>query len=111
LLADVATVLRDTGLRPDEAHRLDWADISFMNGRHGKLLVRYGKTAAARRELPLTPRLRSVLEARWKNAGQPCEGWVFPAPTVCWKRSQSLDWARVVTKVGTVTKPRVLPVG
>lgn len=81
LLADVATVLHDTGLRPDEAHRLDWADISFVNGRHGKLRVRYGKTDSARRELPLTPRLRNVLEARWQNAGRLECGWVFPAPT------------------------------
>ena len=52
LLADVASVLHDTGLRPDESHRLDWADIAFVNGRHGKRRVRYGKTTAARRELP-----------------------------------------------------------
>ena len=57
LLADVATVLNDTGLRPDECHRLNWSDVSFVTGRHGALLVREGKTAAARRQLPLTPRL------------------------------------------------------
>jgi len=81
LLADVATVLNDTGLRPDECHCLDWSDITFTNGRHGKLLVRYGKTDAARRELPLTPRVRALLEARWENAGRPAEGWIWPAPT------------------------------
>lgn len=54
LLAAVAIVLSDTGLRPDECHRMDWSDISFVNGQHGKLLVRHGKTPAARRELPLT---------------------------------------------------------
>ena len=78
LLADVVILLHDTGLRPDEAHRVDWSDIALVNGRHGKLRVRYGKTTAARRELPLTPRLRAVLEARWQNAGRPSEGWVFP---------------------------------
>lgn len=81
LLADVATVLHDTGLRPDECHRLDWSDIAFANGRHGKLRVRYGKTAAARRELPMTPRVRLVLETRWEAAGRPVEGWIWPAPT------------------------------
>lgn len=81
LLADVATLLNDTGLRPDEAHRLDWSDITFVNGRHGNLRVRYGKTAAARRQLPLTPRLRALLTVRWTAAGRPEEGWVFPAPT------------------------------
>jgi len=81
LLADVAIVLNDTGLRPDECHRLDWSDITFTNGRHGKLLVRYGKTAAARRELPLTPRVRALLDARRETAGRPAEGWIWPART------------------------------
>jgi integrase len=74
-------LLSDTGLRPDEAHRLDWSDVTFVNGRHGNLRVRHGKTAAARRQLPLTPRLRAMLHARWVQAGEPEEGWVFPAPT------------------------------
>ena len=81
LLRDVAVVLNDTGLRPDECHRLDWTDITFVNGRHGKLRVRYGKSKAARRELPLTARLRAVLEARHVSAGAPANGWIFPAPT------------------------------
>jgi integrase len=80
-LAEAATVLHDTGLRPDKCYRLDWSDITFTNGRHGKLLVRHGKTAAARRELPLTPRVREVLNARWEAAGGPAEGWIWPAPT------------------------------
>lgn len=81
LLADVATILHDTGLRPDEAHRLGWEDITFVNGRHGNLRVRYGKTKAARRQIPLTPRVRALLAARWENAGRPEDGWLFPAPT------------------------------
>lgn len=81
LLANVATVLNDTGLRPDECHRLDWSDVTFTNGRHGKLLVRHGKTAAARRELPMTLRVRALLEARWETTGRPADGWIWPAPT------------------------------
>ncbi len=81
LLAAVAIVLSDTGLRPDECHRMDWSDISFVNGQHGKLLVRHGKTPAARRELPLTIRVRGLLLTRWENVGFPEEGWVWPATT------------------------------
>jgi integrase len=81
ILAEVAAVLQDTGLRPDGCPRLDWSDITFTNGRHGKLRVRHGKTAAARRALPLTPRVRAVLEARWEAAGRPAEGWIWPGPT------------------------------
>ena len=77
LLREVAVVLNDTGLRPDECHRLDWTDITFVNGRHGKLRVCYGKSKAARRELPLTARLRAVLEARHVSAGAPTNGWIF----------------------------------
>jgi integrase len=80
LLADVAIVLHQTGLRPDECHRLEWSDVSFEDGR-GSLLVRSGKTAAARRRLPMTDDVRAVLERRWQEAGEPDTGFVFPAPT------------------------------
>jgi integrase len=45
------------------------------------LLVTHGKTAAARRALPLAPRVRAMLESRWEAAGRPLEGWIWPAPT------------------------------
>jgi hypothetical protein len=45
------------------------------------LLITQGKTKAARRALPLSPRVRSILENRWKLAGEPGEGWVWPAET------------------------------
>jgi len=80
-LASVAVVLIDTGLRPDECYRLQWESISWTNGRNGTLLVTHGKTAAARRVLPMTPRVRQVLEAHWKASGCPVEGWVWSAPT------------------------------
>ncbi len=54
---------------------------TWANGRYGTLLVTHGKTAAARRMLPMTPRVRAILEARWLAAGQPREGWVWPAGT------------------------------
>ncbi len=78
LLTDVATVLNETGLRPDECHNLEWPDISFARNR---LLVRHGKTKAARRQLPLTRNVRAVLECRWQAAGYPEIGFVFFAPT------------------------------
>lgn len=78
-LASIATVLADTGMRPEDCYRLRWETITWVNGRNGTLLVTHGKTKAARRVLPLTPRVRSVLQQRWENAGQPEEGWVWPA--------------------------------
>ena len=80
-VASVAAVLCDTGLRPEECFRLQWEAITWANGRHGTLLVTHGKTASARRVLPMTPRVRGILQARWKAAGKPADGWVWAAPT------------------------------
>lgn len=55
--------------------------LCLTNGRYGTLLVTHGKTAAARRVLPMTPRVRKVLESRWERAEKPVEGWIWPAPT------------------------------
>ena len=78
-LASIATVLSDTGMRPEECYRLRWETITWANGRNGTLLVTHGKTRAARRALPLTPRVRGVLQGRWEDAKQPEEGWVWPS--------------------------------
>jgi integrase len=81
LLSDVATILLDTGLRPEECYRLRWESLTWVNGRNGTLLVTHGKTKAARRLLPMTPRVRGVLEARWIQEKRPLDGWVWSAPT------------------------------
>ena len=39
-LGSLATVLVDTGLRPEECFRLRWEDISFSGGRYGTLRTR-----------------------------------------------------------------------
>jgi hypothetical protein len=69
-LASIVTVLFDTGLRTDECFRLRWESISWINGRHGTLAVTYGKSAAARRVIPMTPRVRATLENRWAQFHQ-----------------------------------------
>jgi integrase len=81
LLAEIATVLLDSGLRPEECYRLRWESITWVNGRNGTFLVTHGKTKAARRMLPMTPRVRSLVELRWEAAGKPIEGWIWPVPT------------------------------
>ncbi|WP_263382251.1 site-specific integrase [Granulicella arctica] len=64
LMADIAAVLSDTGMRPDENARLRWEFVSWHNGQQGTLQVTHGKTAAARRMLPLSPRVRAILQRR-----------------------------------------------
>ena len=73
LLLDVATILIDCGLRPEECFRMRWEDV-----RKGALHVLFGKTANARRRIPLTERVIARLEARRTKAKN---RWVFPAPT------------------------------
>ena len=73
LLRDVATVLLDCGMRPDECFRLRWENV-----RDGALHVPFGKTKNARRTIPLTPRAAALIEMR-RTIGN--GGWVFPAPT------------------------------
>src|SRR5581483_3580803 len=80
-LASVATILADTGMRPEECYRLRWEFVTWVNGRHGTLMVTHGNTAAARRVLPMTPRVRAILQSRWEAAGKPLEGYVWPVPS------------------------------
>lgn len=80
-LASIATILVDSGLRPDECFRLRWEYINLSGERYGTLRVVEGKTKAARRVIPLTSRVRSVLETLWENVAKPEEGWIFPAPS------------------------------
>lgn len=80
-LASIAALLIDSGMRRGECFGLRWEDITWVNGRHGLLFVTHGKTAAARRPIPMTPRARKTLEALWQSQGRPSEGWVWPAQT------------------------------
>jgi integrase len=80
-LASIATLLADTGMRPEECFRLRWEHVTWLNGRNGALLVTHGKTVSARRVLPMTPRVRAVLEIRWSAVGKPEDGWVWTART------------------------------
>jgi integrase len=73
LLRDVSTILLDCGLRPEECYRLRWEHY-----RESALLIPFGKTANARRSLPLPKRVEAILEVRRTVA---TSEWVFPAPT------------------------------
>jgi integrase len=74
LLRSVATIMLDCGLRPDEVYRLRWRE----NYVQGRIVIHEGKTKAARRSIPVTPRVAAVLEMRRDGNAAP---WVFPAPT------------------------------
>ena len=73
LLRDVATILLDCGLRPEECFRLKWENV-----RDDQIEIQYGKTDNARRRIPLSPRAAAILEMYSTNASSE---WVFPAGT------------------------------
>jgi len=81
LLRDFATILVDSALRPEENFRMRWEDVSWATGRNGAVSVTHGKTEAARRIVPLTPRARAILQAKWELAERLEEGWVWPRKT------------------------------
>jgi len=74
LLRDVATVLLDCGLRPEECFRLRTENVN-----DGKIEIHFGKTDNARRQIPMTARVKATLDMRLSMSnGSP---WVFPAQT------------------------------
>ena len=73
-LLHLGLVLCDCGLRPEEAYRLRWEEY-----RDGALHIRHGKTASARRVIPVTERTRAALEMR--RAQFAGGDWIFPALT------------------------------
>jgi len=85
-LRDVALLILDTGLRPGEAAALEWRDVHLepVNGaKFGYLHVRgeetgAGKSKFAKRNLCLTARAESMLEARPATTAS---AWVFPSNT------------------------------
>lgn len=75
---DCATIILDEGFRPGEVFVLQWPHVFFENSR-GFIKIVEGKSKAARRTLPMTPRVYQLLRARHESAGFPNEGWVFPS--------------------------------
>jgi integrase len=75
LLADVARILLDCALRPEECFRLKPENVA-----EGKLDIHFGKTDNARRRIPMTPNVQAILEMRLTKAAGG-GAWVFPAPT------------------------------
>jgi integrase len=74
LLRDVATILLDCGLRPEECFRLRRENVV-----PDQLEIFFGKTENARRRIQTTPRVKALLEMRLERLqGSP---WIFPAPT------------------------------
>jgi integrase len=76
---DAATIIADEGMRPGEVFVLRWEHIFLGEEGEGLIRVVDGKSKAARRILPMTPRVYELLKARYEDQKYPAEGWVFPS--------------------------------
>jgi integrase len=74
MLRDVATLMLETGMRPEEVYRIRGENVQL---EQSFLVIPYGKTKAARRRVPLTATARRVLG--------PCmpsdKAYLFPCET------------------------------
>jgi integrase len=75
LLRDVATLMLETGMRPEEVYRIQPENVSLAGGF---LFNPFGKTKAARRRVPLTTVARGVLARRMTGLEAP---FLFPCDT------------------------------
>jgi integrase len=71
-LKDVATLIVETGMRPEEVYR---AKVENVHIEDGYLWNPYGKTKAARRKVPLNPAALAIITKRMNAAKGP---YLFP---------------------------------
>src|SRR5438445_12092589 len=76
---DCATIILDEGFRPSEVFALRWPHVFFNENGTGLVQIVDGKSKAARRVLPMTPRVYDLLRKRHASAGSPADGWIFPS--------------------------------
>jgi integrase len=74
-LRDVATLMLETGMRPEEVYRITPANVNLAGGF---LFIPFGKTKAARRRVPLTTTAKGVLARRMAGLKAP---FLFPCDT------------------------------
>jgi integrase len=72
LLSDVATLMLETGMRPEEVYRMRVENVHLAEGY---LFNPHGKTKAARRQVALTTAARGVLARLMAD----CDGYCSPA--------------------------------
>ena len=73
MLRDIAGVMLETGMRPEEAYPLRARDVDLENGF---LRILRGKTPAAKRRIELTTACRSILAARMEDLS--AGAYLFP---------------------------------
>lgn len=73
-LRDIARIILDTGMPPDEVFRIEFANVDLV---HRSIFNSFGKTPAARRKLTMTDEVYKILERRFEKAES---RYAFPSP-------------------------------
>lgn len=76
-LCDIAKVMLDTGMRPDEVFRIRIENLDF---KQKVVFNPFGKPKAARRTIPMTDHVLLLLPGRMKEATRLGTPFVFPSP-------------------------------
>ena len=76
-LRDIAEIMLDTGMRPEEVFRIRVENIDF---KAKTIFNPFGKTKAARRTIPATDDVLLLLRGRAKEAAALGTQFVFPSP-------------------------------
>ncbi len=82
-LRDAAIVSVDSGVRPEELFTLLWENVDLASRAetpNGVIHIREGKTDAAKRSIPLTPRAADVLKRRKMEAEAGAEALAVHVP-------------------------------
>jgi integrase len=86
---DLARLMRNQGMRPEEVVSLSKEDVDL---ERGQLHIQRGKSKAARRTLDLTAESRSILARRMeKDSRRKDSRWIFPSPTKPGEHIQRLN--------------------
>lgn len=112
---DIVTIILGTGMRPGEVNSLRWERIAFADGK-GALRITEGKSANAKRTLPMVPAVFAVLHNRWLAEEKPSVGWVFPAETksghteaYCGKNQHGAALRAINAGIKKNTRPNLQP--
>ena len=73
-LKDIARIMLDTGMRPEEVFRIERANVDFVQRT---IANPFGKTKAAKRKLTMTEEVWSIMK---KRVGASDGKYVFPSP-------------------------------
>jgi integrase len=97
-LDDLARLMRNQGMRPEEVVAIRKQDIDL---ERGLLHIPFGKTKASRRTLDITAESKSILARRCQNPSK----WIFPSPAKSETHIVRLNGAHDTACAGSKTRP------